>query len=422
MKDDLSDTIQKDHSIEGAKSLLWVLTIINLFNYLDRYVLSSLLEPIKAELEVKDDGDMGRLATAFMLGYFLTSPLFGYLGDRFSRKKLMAIGVIGWSLGTCLTGVAQAFSFMVFCRVLVGLGEASFGAIGPAVISDAYSPKRRNNAMTIFYLAVPIGAALGFTLGGLIAASWGWREAFFITGLPGFLLASLLFFVKEPNRGESEPDRVSAKKANLSDVWALTKNKHYMLAVAGYIAYTFSMGALSFWGPAFLTRVHGMSVEQSSLFFGPALILGGILGTIIGGYLATRWKTRSAGGYAKLLALSVFLSVPFVFYGITTNNSIHCMISIAIALVFLFQSTGPINTILVETVSPSIRSSAMAIAIFSIHAFGDLWSPELVGRISDFYAGDLRMGMLLLPGAFVIASIFWAILMYAQNKPKVPAT
>lgn len=330
----------------------------------------------------------------------------------------MAIGVIGWSLGTCLTGIAQGFSFMIFCRVMVGLGEASFGAIGPAVISDAYSPKRRNTAMTIFYLAIPIGAALGFTLGGLIASTLGWREAFYITGLPGIFLALLLFLVKEPKRGESEYEEYKSKKASIGDMLSLFKNKQYMLAISGYIAYTFSMGALSFWGPTFLSRVHKMTVEESSLFFGPTLILGGIIGTLIGGSLATRWRKKSAGGYSKLLAVSVFLAVPFTIFGFVTDSAAYCMISIAFALIFLFQSSGPINTVLVETVTPAIRSSAMAIAIFCIHAFGDLWSPELVGRISD-YSNDLRIGMLILPGAFLLAAIFWAWLMIVQNKATI---
>ena len=142
-------------TIPGANKMLLVLTLINLFNFLDRYVLSAVLEPIKAELNIKNDGDMGRMATAFMLGYFLTSPIFGYLGDRLSRKKLMAIGVIGWSLGTCLTGIAQGFSFMIFCRVMVGLGEASFGAIGPAVISDAFESKKRNKGDTPIWSYIP---------------------------------------------------------------------------------------------------------------------------------------------------------------------------------------------------------------------------------------------------------------------------
>ena len=137
-------------TMPGANRMLVLLTVINLFNFLDRYVLSAVLEPIKAELNIKNDGDMGRMATAFMLGYFLTSPIFGYLGDRLSRKKLMAIGVIGWSLGTCLTGIAQGFSFMIFCRVMVVLGEASFGAIGPAVISDAFEAKSAIKQLQFF--------------------------------------------------------------------------------------------------------------------------------------------------------------------------------------------------------------------------------------------------------------------------------
>lgn len=402
-------------TIPGANKLLLVLTLINLFNFLDRYVLSAVLEPIKAELHIKDDGDMGRLATAFMLGYFLTSPIFGYLGDRLSRKKLMAIGVIGWSLGTCLTGIAQGFSFMIFCRVMVGLGEASFGAIGPAVISDAFNAKRRNNAITIFSMAVPLGAALGFALGGVIASQMGWRSAFFITGLPGFLLALLLFIVPEPARGQSEEKEISAEKLTFKHLWSLVGNREYLFVNLGYVFYTFAMGAFSFWGPAFLNRVHGMDLADASLFLGPTLVVGGILGTLIGGWLANRWKQKSQAGYAKLLLISVLCAVPFSFISFLTENTMLSMVCIAISLIFLFQSTGPINTVIMESVAPTMRASAMAICIFMIHAFGDLWSPELVGRVSDQF-GNLRIGMLILPGAFLVAALFWYFLVKEQNK------
>lgn len=402
-------------TIPGANKLLVVLTLINLFNFLDRYVLSAVLEPIKAELHIKDDGDMGRLATAFMLGYFLTSPIFGYLGDRLSRKKLMAIGVIGWSLGTCLTGIAQGFSFMIFCRVMVGLGEASFGAIGPAVISDAFNAKKRNNAITIFSMAVPLGAALGFALGGVIASHMGWRSAFFITGLPGFLLALLLFVVPEPARGQSEEKEMPNEKLTFKHLWSLVGNREYLFVNLGYVFYTFAMGAFSFWGPAFLNRVHGMDLADASLFLGPTLVVGGILGTLIGGWLANRWKKKSPAGYAKLLLISVLIAVPFSFISFLTENTMLSMVCIAISLIFLFQSTGPINTVIMESVAPTMRASAMAICIFMIHAFGDLWSPELVGRVSDQF-GNLRIGMLILPGAFLLAALFWYFLLKEQNK------
>ncbi len=399
-------TLEKDSRIPGARKILIVLTIINLFNYIDRYVLSAVLEPIKKELNISNDADMGRLATAFMLGYFITSPIFGYLGDRISRRKLMAIGVIGWSLGTCLTGVAQIYSFMIFCRVMVGLGEASFGAIGPAVISDAYSGKKRNQAITIFSVAVPIGAALGFGLGGLIGASLGWRAAFFITGLPGFILAFLMFLIPEPTRGQSDGELVPADKINIKKLGALFRNKQYMLATIGYVFYTFAMGAFSFWGPAFLERVHHMNIKDAMLFLGPTLVIGGLLGTLIGGYLANKWRKNNPAGYAIVISLSVLLAVPFSFLSFLTTDTLLSMVSIAISLLFLFQVTGPINTILVECVPAKMRASAMAICIFFIHAFGDIWSPELVGRVSDSFGG-LRIGMLILPGAFLFAAIFW---------------
>ena len=404
----------RDHTMKGARSILIVLTIINLFNYIDRYVLSAVLEPLKEELNITDDGDLGRLATAFMLGYFLTSPIFGYLGDKFSRKKLMVIGIIGWSLGTCLTGIAQAFSFMIFCRVLVGLGEASFGAIGPAVISDAFDKSRRNNAMTIFYLAVPLGAAIGFTLGGLIASSWGWREAFIFAGLPGFLLALILLFVPEPTRGQSD-GIVESKKLDRETFKALFKNQEYLLAVGGYIFYTFSMGAFSFWGPAFLSRVHELNVKESSMFFGPALVVTGILGTVIGGFMANKWQVRSNGGYAKLLSFSVLIAAPFSYYAFITEDVLICMVSISISLLFLFMCTGPINTVIMNVVPSYTRSTAMAIAIFSIHAFGDLWSPEIIGRTSDAI-GNLRNAMLILPTSFIFSGIVWFYLFRKQNN------
>jgi len=398
-----------------AKRLLILLTVINLFNFLDRYVLSAVLEPIKADLGIKSDADMGRLATTFMLGYFLTSPIFGYLGDKLSRRKLMAIGIIGWSLGTCLTGVAQGFSFIIFCRIMVGLGEASFGAIAPAVISDAYPSERRNKAITFFSLAIPIGAAFGFALGGVIAAQLGWRSAFFITGIPGFLLAALLFFVPEPARGLNDSSNEQKDKISLKGIAALAKNKEYLYVNLGYIFYTFAMGAFSFWGPTFLHRVHGMDEANASLFLGPSLVVGGIVGTLIGGALANRWRAKSSAGYAKLLVISMLLAVPFSFVSFLTENTLLSMICIVISLIFLFQSTGPINTVILESVPSTMRASAMAICIFMIHAFGDLWSPELVGRVSDG-AGNLRIGMLILPGAFLLAALFWGFLYREQQR------
>lgn len=407
----------RDSTIKDANRLLILLTVINLFNFIDRYVLSAVLEPLKEELHITNDADLGRLATAFMLGYFVTSPIFGYLGDRMSRKLLIGIGVIGWSVGTCLTGISQAFAFMIFCRVLVGLGEASFGAIGPAVLSDAFSPKRRNMAITIFSIAVPLGAALGFTIGGIIGATWGWRSAFITTGIPGFLLAVLLLFVPEPKRGQSDDTGEVDEKIKFRSLIQLFRNREYLYANLGYICYTFAMGAFSFWGPAFLNRVHHMDLKDASLFLGPALVVGGVLGTALGGFIANRLQKKKPSGYARLLMTSVLIAVPLSFISFSTENTLISLVTIALALIFLFQSMGPINTVIVESVPANMRASGMAVCIFMIHAFGDLWSPEIVGHVADGF-GNLRIGMLMLPGAFIFAGLFWFLLVREQDRKK----
>ena len=146
---------------------LTFLTGLNLFNYLDRYVLPAVLTPLQKDLHLSA-GDAGWANTAFMLGYFVTSPFFGFLGDRFPRKWLIAFGIFVWSLGTTLTAFSTGFALLLAFRVLVGLGEASYATLSPAWLSDLFPPARRNNALTIFYVAIPVGSALGFIIGGLV--------------------------------------------------------------------------------------------------------------------------------------------------------------------------------------------------------------------------------------------------------------
>src|SRR5215831_14784364 len=189
--------------------VLFILTGLNLLNYLDRYVLNAVRTPLANDFGI-NYGDSGRTVTAFMIGYFVTSPFFGYLGDRFPRKWLIAFGIFVWSLGTLLTGFAAGFGLLLLFRVLVGLGEASYATISPSLISDAYEPARRNNALTIFYVAIPVGGALGYGLGGLIEHHLGWRYAFFLAGIPGLLLALVLLPFREPERGQAE--NVTAEK------------------------------------------------------------------------------------------------------------------------------------------------------------------------------------------------------------------
>src|SRR6202041_3411216 len=168
--------------------------------------------------------------------------VFGWLGDRWSRKWLIAAGIFVWSLGTIVTGVAATFALMVGFRGLLGCGEASYATISPSLISDTYPPAKRNNALTIFYVAIPVGAALGNIIGGLIAAKWGWRHAFIWAGVPGLFLALVMLPFAELKRGQAEGKTVeAAKRPSVRDIAHLFRIPEYVLVVSGYTAYTFAL-------------------------------------------------------------------------------------------------------------------------------------------------------------------------------------
>jgi MFS family permease len=386
---------------------LFILTGLNLFNYLDRSVMPAVLTDIKTHFALSD-GQIGRLNTIFMLGYFVTSPVFGYFGDRVSRKWLIATGIFVWSLGTVLTGFATSFLLLLAYRVLVGVGEASYATISPSLISDTFPSERRNNALTIFYVAIPVGSALGYIIGGTIAAHWGWHWAFIWAGLPGLALAIVLLPFQEPVRGQVEG--TAAGKPKLGDIIKLFRGADYSLVVLGYTAYTFALGAFAVWGPAFLVRVHNVPKETASTFFGTVLVLTGLFGTMAGGFAATAWHKRHPAGYAWMLGLSVVCAAPAAVAAFLAGHKTVSMFCLAAAMFFIFLCTGPVNTLILETVPVNLRASAMALSIFCIHLLGDLWSSEIVGHLSDYWGGDLQKAVMILPAALAVAAVLWVSL------------
>lgn len=389
---------------------LGVLTGLNLLDYLDRQLLAAVLTPIKNELALSDE-QLGIIQGAFMWGYFLTSPLFGYLGDRVSRRWLIAAGVFVWSLGTLMSGHVSALGALIFFRVLVGFGEASFGTISPGWIADLFPSARRNNAISIFYLAIPVGSALGYIMGSLIAAQHGWRAAFLWAGYPGLALALLLFLLPEPRRGASEESpAASAAPAGWRGYVSLLSYRPYLLVVAGYVAQTFAMGGFALWAPTFLHRSHHMEVAAAGTFFGLALVVTGLVATLVGGFFATAWQRRTGRGYAGVLALSALAAGPVAWWAFAARDLASAQVALVAAMFLLFLGTGPVNTLILETVPAGLRATAMAGSIFAIHLFGDLWSPRLVGLLSDRW-GDLRLACLwVLPVALFVGAAFWLTL------------
>ncbi len=397
---------------------LALLTGLNLLDYLDRQLLAAVLPPLQLELGLHDE-QAGTIGTAFMLGYFLTSPIFGYLGDRWPRRWLIAAGVFVWSLGTLLSGHASGLAMLIFFRVLVGFGEASFGTISPGWIADLFAPARRNNAISWFYLAIPVGSAIGYIFGGWVAAHYGWRAAFLFAGYPGLLLAFLLFLLREPARGATEP-KAQVERGGAPVGWRvyleLLTFPRYVLVILGYVAQTFAMGGFSFWAPTFLVRVHHMELADAGGFFGRTLVIMGLLATLGGGYLATMWQRKTGTGYAWVLALSALGAVPAAFISFWSHDLALAKTALAASMFLLFLCTGPLNTLILETVPVRMRASAVAASIFSIHLFGDLWSPKFVGFLSD-RSGDLQLACLwALPGALVVSAVLWCVLVGTERR------
>lgn len=402
---------------------LIVLTGLNLLDYLDRQLLAAVLTPIKDELRLSDE-QLGTIQSAFMWGYFLTSPIFGYLGDRVARRWLVAAGVFVWSLGTLMSGHVSALGALIFYRVLVGFGEASFGTISPGWVADLFPANRRNNAISIFYLAIPVGSAFGYIIGSAVAARYGWRAAFLWAGYPGLLLAFLLFLLKELLRGATE-QAVGALKAEPPGGWRVYRElfgyPRYVLVIAGYVAQTFALGGFALWAPTFLYRVHHMGYEEAGRYFGLSLVVTGLVATLAGGFAATAWQRRTGTGYAWVLALSSLLTAPAAFVAFAAADLTISKIALAAAMFLIFLATGPVNTLILETVPVGMRASAMAGSIFSIHMFGDLWSPRLVGHLSDRW-GDLQKAALwVLPGALVVSAFFWCWLVLWTKRENARA-
>jgi MFS family permease len=394
---------------------LAILSGFNMLNYLDRYVMAGVLTPLQRDLRL-GDADAGWAASAFMLGYFLSAPMFGYLGDRFPRKYLMLAGVMAWSAATAASGLAQSFAELFSIRIFVGIGEAAFVTMGPSWIADLFSPARRNTALTLFYVAIPFGSAIGFTLGGWFAERGDWRHAFFYAGLPGVLLALTLLFLREPRRGEADGNIQSSPKTTVTDFIGLFRNRRYQLLVWGYTAQTFSIGAFGLWGPAFLHRVHGLPVGEASTLFGVMLAGSGLFATLLGGLTATRLHRRSPAGYVLVMAFSIVGAIPICFFALTIGSATLSLLGLGLSMFLLFLPTGPVTSEIMEIVPIHLRATAVALCTFVMHLFGDWGSPTIVGYVSD-WSGSLQKGVLILPFVLMIGAVFWCLLLRFTREP-----
>jgi predicted MFS family arabinose efflux permease len=388
----------------AARFTLTVLTLINLFNYLDRYVAPAVFESIKHSELHPSDAQLGLLMTGFLLVYTLTAPVFGALGDTRSRPRLLAIGIALWSVATALGGFARNYAQLFFARGAVGVGEAAYGSIGPSLLADHYPPARRGRAFATFFLAIPVGSALGYMVGGLMDHQFGWRRAFLVAGLPGLLLALLALRLRDVPRGGHDQTPPAAFPG-----WAvighLLANRAYRLTVLGYAAYTFALGGIATWVSPFLQRVRGLPQATATVRFGAIVVVTGLVGTWGGGWLADRLLARTRQAYLWMSAVATLAAAPLLFLTLAAPDPRVYWSAMVAAQLLMFASTGPINSVIVNVVPAGIRATAVAGSIFAIHVLGDVPSPFLVGVVSDH--SSLAAGVLILPAAALVGGLVW---------------
>lgn len=390
--------------IKNRYVILAVLSGLNLVNYLDRFLIAAVGPKLAEDLGLSDF-KFGLVLNAFMVGYFLTSPFFGALGDRFRRRGLIALGVAVWSLATAASGLMHTFGTMVAARFVVGIGEASYATLAPTIIDDLAPPATKNRWLAVFYVAIPVGSALGYLLGGQLEHAFGWRSAFFLAGAPGLVLALLALAIDEPPRAirpASETAGIGLREASRS----LYGIKLYRNAVIGYTAQTFALGGIAAWAPKYLYQHLHLDLQTADYWFGLILVVTGLLATFVGGQLGDRWPGRDrARANLRLCAVSALASVPFSIVCLLAGSPVGFFVGIGAAEFALFLSTSPINVVILQSVPAELRASAMAASIFVIHLLGDLISPPLIGAISD--AWNLRAAMFVLPVALCVATFVW---------------
>jgi predicted MFS family arabinose efflux permease len=403
--------------VTSSSRLLWLLFAVNLFNYIDRQILFAVFPAIKTDLQLSDM-QLGLLASAFMWVYLSAAPVFGLLADRRSRPRLMGLGVGIWSVATALSGMVRSYGQLLAGRALVGVGEASYGSVAPAMLSDAFEPARRGRALAVFSMAIPVGSALGYLLGGAFEQTLGWRTAFFIVGIPGLWLAWTVGRLPDVVRGGldgSGSASAAVAAPRVSDYLDLLRTRSYLLNCLAMTAMTFAVGGLAAWVPTYLVRVRGMELAEANLVFGLLTLVSGLGGTMVGGWLGDRLLRRLPTAYFLVSGVGLALSVPCAAAVILLHDRTWVLAAIFLAEVFIFLNTGPLNAIIANVSRPEVRATAYAVNIFIIHALGDAISPAVVGAVSDRVG--LSTAFWVAPGALLLAALFcfWGMRTYAAD-------
>ena len=404
----LSMQLSAHKPISGARSALFLLLAINLFNYIDRQVLAALEPDIRATFFAADDvhamTKTGLLGDAFFVTYMVSAPILGFLADRFSRWIIVGSAVILWSLASGGSGLAATFAILFATRILVGIGEGGYGPAAPTIISDLFPIETRGRVMAVFYTAIPVGSALGYVIGGLVGAHMGWRWAFYLVMPPGLLLGLLCFWQRDP-RISVQPRVQESSRRSLRDYVKLFRTRSYLINCIAMTLMTFVTGGLGFWVPAYL-RFRGQSPAVGMTIFGLITVVAGLVSTLLGGVIADKLRSRLPGSYFWVSGIGMLIACPIFIVALYIPFP-AAWIAMFLAIFFLFLNTGPSNTALANVSPPEVRATAFAASIFVVHAFGDVQAFWLLGYIGGHT--NMHVAFLFVSGIIFASGVTWLL-------------
>ncbi|XP_045810496.1 probable sphingolipid transporter spinster homolog 2 isoform X1 [Trifolium pratense] len=447
------------------KRLLIIFCVINLINYVDRGAIAS--NGVNGTLATCTDsgvctagsgiqGDFnlnnfqdGVLSSAFMVGLLIASPIFASLAKSHNPFRLIGVGLSVWTLAVAGCGSSFDFWSIAICRMLVGVGEASFISLAAPFIDDNAPVAQKTAWLATFYMCIPAGTALGYVYGGLVGSIFNWRVAFWseaILMLPfpilGFLIKPLQLKGFGPTEskqtltsieanvsengddGMRAEDQASIRESGLkSKLWnqfarfskdmkELLHDSVYVVNVLGYIAYNFVIGAYSYWGPKAGYSIYHMS--NADLVFGGVTIVCGILGTLAGGVILDKMNSTIPNAF-KLLSGATFLGAIFCLIAFLFKGLAGFIVFFSVGELLIFATQAPVNYVSLRCVKPSLRPLSMAISTVSIHIFGDVPSAPLVGVLQD-HINDWRKTSLSLTSIFFIAAVIWFIGTFLKSE------
>ncbi|HXN53291.1 MAG TPA: MFS transporter [Candidatus Acidoferrum sp.] len=408
-----------------------VLFAINTLNFYDRHVPGALTEPIRKEFHLTDT-QIGLLGSAFIWIYALVGLPLGRIADSASRKKLLAAAILVWSSLTASAAFAASFTMLLFSRIGVGIGEAACAPAATSWLGDLFPPDKRSRVLALFMLGVPVGGALSFFFSGPLAQAYGWRAAMILAAAPALLLVPALLLLPEPQRGASE---IHSAPPSHSSMWTILRIPTLWWIIASGALLNFSLYAVSTFLPAFLSRIHGLSLASSGIATGIIYITGGLAGCAIAGYLGDAAIRRRKDGRLRVAAMTSLAAAPFACFGVLqpAGSLLAAVIFLTLAYSLLTSYYGLVYSAIQDLVAPNQRGATMAIYFMAMYMCGASFGPLLTGRLSDFLAhraatlagsatvtepfraAGLQQAMLIIP----VLSVVLAAVLYAGSRTVV---